>query len=124
VALGQKGDSTTPARERGKPSWESLKVLGEKARRLRSREELRLANVTPQLPLQEAKEGLSLPHNLRSPCFPLQEPPLLVGKQKPRARQDPPGSKSPEPGRIPQEAKAQTRAGSPRKEDQNRAHWL
>lgn len=66
----------------GKPKLESLKVLGAKARRLRSRVVLSLANVTPQLP--EAKEGLSLPHDLRPHRFPLQEPALLVGRQKPR----------------------------------------
>lgn len=48
-----------PKPERGKPRLESLKVLGAKARRLRSWEALRLDSVTPQLP--EAKEGLSLP---------------------------------------------------------------
>lgn len=74
---------TPPSKpERGKSRLESLKVLGAKARRLRSREVLRLANVMPLLP--EAKAGLSLPHNLHLPCLLLQEPPLLVGRLKPR----------------------------------------
>lgn len=62
------GEKVTPPHrlERGKPGLESLKVLDAKARRLRSREVLGLANVTPQLP--EA-EGLSLPHNLCPPHF-------------------------------------------------------
>lgn len=71
-----------PKPERGKPRLESFKVLGAKARRLWSREVLRLTNVTPQLP--EGKESLSLPHNLHPPFFPLQESALLVGRQKPR----------------------------------------
>lgn len=78
------GRKVTPPRKpgSGKPKLESLKALGAKARRVRSRVVLRLASVMPQLP--EAKEGLSLPYNLRPRRFPLQEPALLVGRHKPR----------------------------------------